>query len=191
MLNMHEKVLNKILKKYILGIVKKEIKHKRRHKYSDEYYLEMFTYVLKHVVSWSSLKFLSSYPSNNENHYKYLNQVFNNWTRHNIFQKAYTMMIQENYFKLNDLERNKKLNLFVDSTYVINSYGIDHKATNPEYKKKKVSKLTTICDKNKNILSVVFDPTHKVKREMIHLAMIQKLYKDALMICSLIFQKIF
>ncbi len=61
------------------------------------------------------------------------------------------MLMQKYYFKLTNLSKSKALKLFVDCTYITNKYGTEMIAKNPEYKKKKVTKLTVISDQHKNI----------------------------------------
>ena len=39
-------------------------------------------------------------------------------------------------------------------------YGIDCKATNPEYRKKKITKISVIADEHNNIISMDYDKTH-------------------------------
>lgn len=39
-------------------------------------------------------------------------------------------------------------------------YGVNCKATNPEYRKKKCTKLSVISDESKNIISINYDSTH-------------------------------
>jgi hypothetical protein len=134
--------------------------------------------MLTDVTSWKSLSITKNYPENVEYHYKYLNQVFNkwtkfkyieyhykylnqvfnNWTKFNIFQKAYVQLLKNNYFKFNNVRKSKTLNLFIDTTFIVNKYGEEMITKHPEYKKKKVSKLSVICDDNNHILSVI--PVH-------------------------------
>lgn len=111
--------------------------------------------MLTDVTSWRSLHITKNYPENITYHYKYLNQVFNKWTTFDIFQKAYLELLKNYYFKFNNVRKSKILNLFIDSTFIINKYGTEMITKHPEYKKKKVSKLSLICDDNKQILSVI------------------------------------
>ncbi len=59
----------------------------------------MFKFMLNDVVKWRSLSELSSYKGNSEYHYKYLNSIFIKWTSKNIFSKAYSHMLQNEYFR--------------------------------------------------------------------------------------------
>lgn len=49
-------------------------------------------------------------------------------------------------------------NLFIDCSYVFNKYGVESIATNPEYRKKKVSKISLVSDIN----GTDYDCTHIV-----------------------------
>ncbi len=153
-------MVNNLFKKGVLEIVREELPMIRNKKYSDSYCLNMFVHVLKNVTNWSALQHLSCYPKNNKYHYKYLNQIFNKWNKHKIFEKAYTRLLRLKYFKLKHIEKSKTLSLFIDCTYISNMYGVDCKATNPEYRKKKVTKLSIVSDNKGNILSIVHDKTH-------------------------------
>ena len=74
-------------------------------------------------------------------------------------------MIQTEYFKLKHIKKSDTINLFIDCSFMSNMYGSDCKATNPEYKKKKFTKLSAICDEENNIISLIYDKTHLSKRQ--------------------------
>lgn len=145
--NAYESILLNIVDKYIPSIRKKV--------YTNEYFLRCFKYVLKDFVSWESLTKSDIYPKNIKYHYKYVNEVFNLWCKYDVFKEAYTELLKKHYFKLTDILKSKKMLLFIDCTFITNKYGAEMITKNPEYKKKKVTKLSTICDENKNILSIV------------------------------------
>ena len=164
---MSKKIHNKIEKtfnKCVLDQVSKILPHTRTHKYSDEYCLSMFKMMLHDTFKWSSLKIASDYNKEKTYHYKYLNAVYNKWARKNIFKKAYTEMIQKEYFKLKHIKKSDTLKFFIDCSYMSNMYGSDCKATNPEYRKKKCTKLSAICDEENNIISLTYDKTHLTKK---------------------------
>jgi hypothetical protein len=148
----YETILLKLVEKYIPSI--------RKCKYTNKYFLNQFKNMLRDVVCWESLTITKDYPKNIEYHYKYLNQVFNKWVKFNLFELAYTELLKNHYFKLNKILTSKTLNLFIDTTYIINKYGVENITKNPEYKKKKVTKLSNVCDENKNILAVINCETH-------------------------------
>ena len=149
------KKLNKFYDSYVLNIVNRECPAKRMKKYSNKHFLQYFKLMLNNINSWKSLQFIDNYPVESINHYKYVNQVFNLWSSKDVFKKAYIELLKNNYFKLNTISKSKSINLFIDATYIINKYGIDSIALNPEYRKKKVSKLSIICDDDKNVLSIL------------------------------------
>ena len=158
------KLINKTFNKYIIDEVVKAFPVYRKHKYSFEYCLKMFKFMLDDVVKWRSLSELSSYKGISEYHYKYLNSIFNKWTSKNIFSKAYSQMLQNEYFRLKHIRNNRIINLFVDCSFITNLYGVNSIAINPEYRKKKFSKLSVISDENKIIIAVDFDETHLTKK---------------------------
>ena len=160
---MSKKIYNKIEKsfnKYVINQVNKKFPHYREHKYSDHYCLIMFKEMLNDVVKWKSLKKLSAYKGKTEYHYKYLNTVFNKWSKNGIFKDAYMEMLNNEYYKLKHIKNSKTIKLFVDCSFIYNMYGIDCKATNPEYRKKKCTKISVIADEQNNIISMDYDKTH-------------------------------
>ena len=143
---MSKRIYNKIensFNKYVIKQVIKKIPHYRQHKYSDQYCLDMFKDMLGDLVKWKCLKKLLAYQGDTEYHYKYLNSVFNKWTKHDIFKDAYTEMLHDNYYKLKHIKNSKTLKLFIDCSFIYNMYGVDCKATNPEYRKKKCTRRVT------------------------------------------------
>ena len=69
-------------------------------------------------------------------------------------------MLKSEYFYLKHPKKNRNLNLFVDVLFVINLYGVNENAKNPEYIKKKVTKMSVISDDNKTIISACFGEIH-------------------------------
>ena len=94
------KSIDRLFTEYILKEVDKTFIVKRKHKYGNEYCLKMFKYMLNQINQWSSLALLNDYEGLSQFHYKYLNQVFNKWSSNDIFSKAYTNLLQNEYFKL-------------------------------------------------------------------------------------------
>src|SRR5438477_7134672 len=154
-----QKVINEVYDGYVMDIINKKFPTIRKHKYSGKYCLDMFKHILKTVSNWRSLSFLKDY-NGKKYHYKYLNQVFNKWVENDVFKDAYTNMLNDKYFQLKHIKKNKNLNLFIDSTFINNMYGVDGIANNPEYRKKKVTKISVIADDQNNILGVLSDSTH-------------------------------
>ena len=69
-------------------------------------------------------------------------------------------MLKSEYFHLKHLKKNGNLNLFVDASFVINLYGVNEIAKNPEYRKKRVTKISVISDDNKTIIGACFGEIH-------------------------------
>ena len=69
-------------------------------------------------------------------------------------------MLKSEYFHLKHLKKNGNLNLFVDAPFVINLYGVNEIAKNPEYRKKRVTKISVISDDNKTIIGACFGEIH-------------------------------
>jgi len=142
------------VKKYILEEIEILDKKRKVHykiKYSNEYYLNMMMYLLNDVNNWTFLKKVEGYGENiNKNeipkyHYKTIQNKFNYWTKKGIFKNAFEK-----------LKNNKNFNmLFIDSTSISNKYGSENITINPEYTKKKITKLSIISDESGFILSVV------------------------------------
>ena len=149
------KKINSMYDKYILKIAYEELPIKRCRVYTYEYFLKYFKLMLNDINNWRSLQHLKDYPLDSYYHYKYVNQVFNLWASKDIFKKAYIALLSETYFKLKSIKKSNYLTLFIDSTFIINKYGVDNVHFNPEYRKKNVSKLSIICDDNNNVLSSV------------------------------------
>ena len=148
------KEIKKAYENILLKLVDDLLPVQRKRKYVNKYFLEQFKNILQHFRGWKSLTKSKDYPAKVQYHYKYLNEVFNKWS--DYIYKAYDMLMQKYYFKLTNLSKSKALNLFVDCTYITNKYGTEMIAKNPEYKKKKVTKLTVISDQHKNILSATY-----------------------------------
>lgn len=128
------------------------IKYLNKIKYSNEYYLIMIFYMLNDVNNWKFLSNLKNYKSEYKYHYKTIYNKFRLWTSLKIFENAFY-----NYVNL------KPTNLLlIDATSINNKYGSENVVLNPEYKKKKVTKLSLITNKKGFIYSVI---PFKIKNE--------------------------
>jgi hypothetical protein len=88
---------------------------------------------------------------------------FNKWTlwsetcrvktKDNVFEQAFYKFINDKYFKISKVKKDKNINLFIDVTKIANSLGSEGIAINGEYKKKNVTHLSVICDQNKLLFS--------------------------------------
>lgn len=147
------KICDKNKVDFILETINEDCKHKRMPKYSNEYYLYYILMVLKHVQTWASLTYVINDENLNlsTNHYKTIQDKHLEWSKLDIYEKAYKKFL--NSAKNIDLKGSKNLNLFIDSSNIYNKNG----CTNVGYgndPKKKQTKISAICDKNKTILSL-------------------------------------
>jgi hypothetical protein len=146
-------LFNNIKKEYILDAVNTILPHKRTPKHSNEYLLDQFCTVLNTVTSWNSYKtILRTHTDKSYNHYKYLNNKYREWAKHDVFKIAYMNMLNDNY-KLPVKDNNLTLN--VDVTCISNMYGIENIGLNPEYTKKNVTKICFLNDENNIPISVI------------------------------------
>ena len=145
-LKIKDKIFNS-LKKIILKIANEKYPIIRKRKYTLEYYLRNFIYVLSDIVHWSSLSLI--HKDDNSFHWKTIYNEFNKWTKDNIFEDAFYTFIKEKYFKISQIKKSKKLNLFIDVTKIVNKLGSEGVTINCEYKKKNITPITMICDQNK------------------------------------------
>jgi len=138
-------------------------------KYCDEYYLNFIFYMLNDINRWSFISKLKGYNSKFKYtqeiilykiisgahqkfnkvkffgcHYKTIYNKFMLWTKNKVFYNAF----YNYYFK-----HNTNL-LLIDATSINNKYGSECIVINPEYRKKKITKLSIITNKNNFIYSV-------------------------------------
>ena len=117
-------------------------------KYSDEYYLNFIFYVLNDVNNWFFISKLKDYDSKYKYHYKTIYNKFLYWSKKDVFKNAFY-----NY----QFKSNTNL-LLIDATSINNKYGNESIVINPEYKKKKITKLSIVSNKFNFIYSIeVFD----------------------------------
>jgi Ni,Fe-hydrogenase maturation factor len=123
---LHKKYLNKI-------------------KYGNEYYLTMIYFMLNDVNNWKFLSNLKKCESGYKYHYKTIYNKFRLWTSLKVFENA--------FYNFKNLKPTNLL--LIDATSINNKYGSENIVLNPEYKKKKVTKLSLITNKKGFIYSVV------------------------------------
>lgn len=124
--------------------------NKYKIKHSNEYYLKYIDYMLNDMVNWSSLKLILGNTCS-KYHYKTIYNKYTKWSSLNVFKISYRIMMLINY-KFN---QSNSINLYIDSTFINNSKGSTCVDVNPQYRKKKVTKISALCDVNKNILSIL------------------------------------
>ena len=161
------KIKNLINTKFFTEIanhVKTKIPNLRKSKFSTEYYLNKFVLVLTDLAYWKSL--IYTMPETKTFHYKTIYNEYCRWCKFNIFVDAYASLLNKYFFKLKDIKKAKKLNLFIDSTFIINKYGHESVSKLYEYRKKNATKISIISDEYLNILGVHIpnkSTTHDVK----------------------------
>ena len=135
----------------ILNILNKKCTQKRKPKYSNEYYLRNILLVLTDLQKWESLKLTQEYKDKKEFHYKTIQDIHLKWSKLNIYQEAYNILLTK--YTLAGLKKSKNLDLFIDTSLIYNKTGCEDVSygQNP---KKKESKISAICDINKTLLSV-------------------------------------
>jgi Transposase DDE domain len=134
---------------FILQTVNELCPSKKQRKYSNEYYLQNILYLLNDICKWSSLQIL--YPNKAKYHYKTIQDKFKEWSDKNIFEIAYYKLINKHIFS--NFNKNTTLNLLIDSSDINNVNGSEL-AVYGQNKKKKQTKVSFICDRNKIIYGI-------------------------------------
>jgi hypothetical protein len=143
--------INETFKKCILEVVSEELPHKKKPKYSNENYLSDFIYILTDLIRWESLRLL--HPDRPQYYYKTAQDKFLQWSRCNIFEKAYFRLLKK--YTISELKRSTTLNLFIDTADINNKYGSEL-VKYGKNKKKRVTKISYIADKNKTVYGITF-----------------------------------
>ena len=120
----------------------------RKKKYSNEYYYKMMYYMLNNIVNWKDLQLIAT--TSKKYHYKTIHNKFIKWSTLHVFEYSYKIYNSFNNTKIN----HSDLDLFIDCSYITNIHGSENIGCNPEYKKKNVTKISVLCNKNKEIISV-------------------------------------
>ena len=104
----------------ILKYTNKYKQSKHNTKYSNRYYLTHILDVLNNVVNWKSLIKVHTISSNKTYNYKTINKIHLEWSKNEVYNKAYNKMLKINNFcKLS-------VNNFIDGTLIINKSGIEN-----------------------------------------------------------------
>ena len=136
----------------ILTIVNLLCPQKYKSKYNPLYYLNYMPMILRDFTSWKSLgNVLISFKHNDlkKFHYKSIYNVFLKWSHLGVFEKAYNELL----LKTLTYTSQSTIDLFIDSTSINNKNGIQDVAYGMN-KKKKISKISFICNEQKQALSV-------------------------------------
>ena len=130
-------------------LVNKTCKMHRRPKYSTVYYLYNIILVLTELQTWKSLKLL--HINKCANHYKTIQDKHLIWSKLNLYELTYKNL-NEKYHQ-QKLKKSSNLTLFIDSTNIYNKNGQENIGYGENFKKQE-SKISAICDSNKNIYSL-------------------------------------
>lgn len=160
MINYYDKLKKKMNSEYIDAVIKMiniKCSSKRTPTYTNIYYLYNIVLVLTDLKKWESLQLL--YENSCENHYKTIQDKHLEWSRLNIYEDAYNLLLKK--YKLPILKNSSNFVLYIDSTLSYNKNGSEciGYGQNP---KKKETKTSVICDKNKTIYSIdICDVNHR------------------------------
>ncbi len=158
-----------------MTLVSEKCKPKRKPKYSNEYYLYYITLVLTDVQKWTSLQKLC-FEKEKKTHYKTIQDVHLKWSKLNIYEEAYKIILN-NYANIN-LKMSANLILYIDSTDIYNKNGYENVGFGQDPKKKK-TRVSAICNDKKQILSIVIVKTNTKNNKVDSLKSIQTLKHDS------------
>ena len=142
---------NNTYKKYVLDTVNELLPSKKKTMFSNEYYLKNFVYMLNDLCRWKSLSIV--YNDKNKYHWKTISNKFRQWSQYNVFEIAYNKMLADNILFEN--KSSTTLNLYIDTSDISNLNGSELTGYG-QNKKKKQTKVSFICDRNKNVYSITF-----------------------------------
>ena len=153
MLNVIDK-LSKIIDIEFINEFKKIVKIKckpmRKSKYTTEYYLYNIILVLTDFQKWKSLELIHNKQP--KFHYKTIQDKHLEWSNLNVYEETYRILIRK--YRLSKLKKSANLILFIDSALIYNKNGSE-KIGYGQNPKKKETKISAICDKDKNIYSTI------------------------------------
>ena len=165
-INYYDKLKSLMHNEYIdaiLETISAKCKSIRTPRYFNVYYLYNIVLVLKDLKKWESLKLL--YPSI-PYHYKTIQDKHLLWSSLNIYEDAYISLFKK--YELPKLKRSANLDLYIDSSMIYNKNGSEGVAygQNP---KKRETKISTICNKDKVIYSIDVCNTIKHSTKKTHM----------------------
>jgi transposase len=132
-----------------INLVHKNCKIVRPPKYSLIYYLYNIILVLTNLQTWKSLKLL--HLDKKPYHYKTIQDKHIEWSKLNLYEKTYKIVNDKYHQK--KLKKSSNLTLFIDSTNIYNKNGQQNIGYGQNVKKQE-SRISAICDSNKNIYSL-------------------------------------
>jgi hypothetical protein len=141
----------KTYKQFVIESVELLCPFKKKSIYSHSYYYDMIFLMLNNINTWKGLSITTKYGDKSKYHYTTIRKIHSKWSKLNIFLIAYNNMIA--VYKLNCKCIND--DLFIDAAFTSNKTGSELVDTNPMYYKKKVTKLSIICDSNRIPIIVI------------------------------------
>lgn len=150
------KLLDKDYLNVLLNLIEEKCPYKRTPKYMNEYYLYYIVLLLTDLQKWKSLRLL--HPEKSKYHYKTIQDKHLEWSNLNIYEEAYKIVL--NKYKKVNIKKSANLLLFIDSSDIYNKNGSEQIGYGQDPKKKK-TKISAICDKNKTILSLIITKVNK------------------------------
>ena len=108
-------------KNIIINVVNELFPQLRKPKYTKNYYLDSIILMLNDLVKWESLVLLNI--DKPKYHYKTIQKIFFEWSKKNVFGIAYNIILKSK--KLIDINSQTTIDLFIDTTNIINKTGIE------------------------------------------------------------------
>jgi len=140
-----KEIFMKIIKNVIIKFYKDNFEKKYKRKYTIEYYLELIFELINDINKWDAIKKLNIYKplKKKDNkipkyHWKSIQNIYYKWCKDNIFQIAF-----ENYIN-NKTINLEEIDLYIDTSFINNKYGIEGIAMNTDNKKKKATKISIV-----------------------------------------------
>lgn len=166
MSEINKEIFMKIMKNVITKFYGENYEKKYKRKYDIDYYLELMFELINDINKWETIKKLNIYKplkkkDNNipKYHWKSVQNLYYKWCKDKIFQIAF-----ENYHnnKTIDIE---EIDLYIDSSFIDNKYGVEGIAMNTDNKKKKSTKISILSDEDKYIYSISSVPVSDNKKK--------------------------
>jgi len=154
-MNIKQIIQDDKFKKYIIDVADTLMPQKRKRTYTNEYYLSKFLLVLDDVTKWKSLNITEGFKDKKEYHYKTIENKFLKWTKHKVFQIAYSNFLNQKYFGSIKSTKTKKIKTFTDVTCVNNKLGRNNVGVHQDLHKKNTTKIASLIDDNRVMLSIV------------------------------------
>lgn len=133
-----------------------KVPNKRKPIYTTEYYLTNIIDMLTDFVKWSSLKKSKNSKGEATYHYKTIAAKHNLWSDNGVYENAYVECVQ----KKNIPDGSTYIELFIDSTLIINKSGIECIGYGTSCKKKKFTKLTALSSLDTKNVAIIVDKVY-------------------------------